>query len=81
MIDIINNDSNYTIISTQVQYGQVIRTCKQEDVRNECERIRKLYEFSAKNNDNKTHSIIEVVNNETGEIREYWNSEQNKVLF
>lgn len=81
MIDIINDNSNYTIISTQVQYGQVIRTCKKEDVRSECEKIRKLYEFSAKNNDNNTHSRIEVVNNETGEIREYWNSENKQILF
>lgn len=67
----------YTIITTIYTIGQIIEPCEKEDVRAECERMRS---FENVQNENE-HLIIEVVNNDTGEIREYYNSNENKIKF
>lgn len=67
----------YTIIATVYTIGQIIKPCEKEQVRNECERLRKLHNVQY----GMEHLIIEVANNETGEIREYYNSAENKIQF
>lgn len=67
----------YTIITTIYTIGQIIAPCKKEEVRKECERMIKLHNVQSRNE----HLIVEVVNNETGEIREYYNSNNNKIQF
>lgn len=69
--------NNYTIICTELYYGQITQVCKKEDVRKECERLKMVSKHSAEN----TYWQIEVVNNETGEIREYWNNKENTIKF
>ena len=67
----------YTIITTIYTIGQIINPCEKEEVRAECEHMRSLGNVQNEN----SHLIIEVVNNETGEIREYYNSKDNKIKF
>lgn len=67
----------YTIITTIYTIGQIIKPCEKEEVRKQCENMRKLHNVQIENE----HLIIEVVNNETNEIREYYNSKDNKIKF
>lgn len=73
-----NNLANkYTIITTIYKVGQIISIEPKENVRTQCEKIRKMHNLQNTNE----HMIIEVVNNETGEMREYWNSNSNEIKF
>lgn len=78
--DFAYNKDKYTIICTEFQYGQITVTKEQKEVRNECERLKQMF---GKNiiNDKNIYIRIEVINNSTGEIREYWNNHDNKKLF
>lgn len=69
--------NNYTIICTELYYGQITQVVKKEDVRKECERLKMI----SKNAPENAYWQIEVVNNETGEIREYWNNKENTIKF
>lgn len=68
--------NEYTILVTAFTCGSIAENCKKEQVRSECERLKKIFSIS-------THDYIriEVVNNESGEIREFWNNKQDKELF
>lgn len=76
-------DNKYTIITTYVKYGQHIQHVKKEDVRKMCEWQKENFKFqkSRFSNTKNVHMQIEVVNNQTGEIREFWNSQDNKINF
>lgn len=74
------NKDKYTIICTEFQYGQIIETKEQNEVRNECERLKRIF-GNEKIKDKDIYIRIEVVNNCTGEIREYWNNHENKIQF
>lgn len=84
MVQSTNNASNnrdmgykYTIITTIYKVGQIVSVEPKENVKTQCEKIRKLHNLQ----DTNEHMIIEVVNNETGEMREYWNSNNNEIKF
>lgn len=66
----------YTILATVFTCGSITEQCDKEQVREECERLKKTMSIS-------THDYIriEAINNETGEIREYWNNHNNKIEF
>lgn len=68
--------SEYTILVTSMYYSHMTIPITKENVRSECERLRGVLMFGE-----DTYKQIEIVNNETGEIREYWNSKQNETLF
>lgn len=70
----------YTIICTQYTFGQIIEAVEKYRVKNECEKLQKMFSNN-KINDKNTYVQIEVVNNNTGEIREYWNNHENKIQF
>lgn len=70
------DQDKYTIICTYISYGQMINVCPKDDVKRQCEVLRRTHSIES-----KSHMQIEVVNNNTGEIREYWNSEKNKIQF
>lgn len=73
-------EDKYTIIWTIHTYGSVTQIVEKNQVKAECERIRKV--SSAANNEPKNRfESIEVVNNNTGEIREYWNNHNNEIQF
>lgn len=67
----------YTIIWTELQYGQMVLKKNKDQVKEECERLRKISKIA----DADRYIRIEVMNDETGEIREYWNNKQNETLF
>ena len=69
--------TKYTIIFSLVTEGHIVEVVNKKIVKSECERLKKIASIS----DNKTYARIEVVNNETGEIREYWNNSDNKINF
>lgn len=76
----------YTIIYTIIRHGNVTEVVDKDKVRSECERFKTAHaldeHFKKKLGDNThTYCRIEVVNNDTGEIREYWNSHDNKIQF
>ena len=76
----------YTIIYTEIRHGSITEIVDKDKVRNECEQLKSIHEldkhFKKKLGDNThTDCRIEVINNETGEIREYWNSHDNKIEF
>lgn len=68
----------YTIIATEHHYGQIVQTLPKEKVRAECERLRKLFSLAKKE---EAYCQIEVVNTDTGEVREYWNNHNNELQF
>lgn len=69
--------NDYTIIATNMYYGQIIEPVAKEKVRSECKRIKKILSIGQEN----TYQRIEVVNNQTGEIREFWNNHDNIIQF
>lgn len=68
--------NEYTILVTSLYHSHMTIPISKENVRNECERLRKILTYGE-----DTYKQIEVVNNETGEVREYWNNKQNETLF
>lgn len=73
----IYTNNKYTIIATFHTCGSITVTLEKEHVRKECERLKKLYDLGSEG----CYARIEVVNNQTGEIREFWNSSDKKELF
>lgn len=69
----------YTILCTHHTYGSVSEVVEKEKVKSECERLKKV--FSSPINEKNTFTIIEVINNDTGEIREFWNNKENIINF
>lgn len=69
--------NDYTVLLTVFTYGSEAVPCEGEKVREQCERLRNIAKISTGN----VYQRIEVVNNNTGEIREYWNNHENKILF
>lgn len=69
--------SEYTILMSVHSYGHAAIPCNKEEVRKHCENLIACNKLA----DAETFINIEVVNNETGEIREYWNNKQNQTLF
>lgn len=69
--------NEYTIIFSVHSYGHATIPCNKEDVRRNCENLITCNKLA----DKETFMCIEVVNNETGEIREYWNNKQDLRLF
>lgn len=67
----------YTIIFTQLCYGQIITQKDKSEIRYECEKLKKLSSLQKED----AYIRIEVVNNNTGEIREYWNNQDNEIKF
>lgn len=67
----------YTILAVHHTYGHICEIVEKEKVREECERLRKIFSYPKE----KTYTKIEVINNETGEVREYWNNSNNKLKF
>lgn len=67
----------YTIITTIHTYGSMTQVVEKNKVREECERLKKTLDKI----DAPSYRRIEVVNNETGEIREFWNNQDNKIQF
>ena len=76
-IDAISQKYKYTIIFTRHQYGQMIYAVDKEQVKTECEKLKHLNKL----NDENAYIRIEVINNNTGEIREYWNNKENEIKF
>ena len=74
-IDAISQKDKYTIIFTRFQYGQMIYAVDKEKVKTECEKLKHLNKLNEEN----AYIRIEVVNNNTGEIREYWNNKENTI--
>lgn len=72
-----STNNKYTIICTQFQYGQITEIVDKENVRKECERLKNVFNKDFIN----TYIQVEVINNETGEIREYWNNKKNEIQF
>lgn len=70
-------ENKYTIICTLFTYGSITKCVNKEEVRKECERLKKICKIGME----KCYQTIEVINNETGEIREYWNNHNNKINF
>lgn len=70
-------NDKYTIIFTRFMYGQMIQVVEKEKVKTECEKLKHLNKL----NDEGAYIRIEVVNNNTGEIREYWNNKENTINF
>lgn len=70
-------ENKYTIICTLFTYGCISQSVKKEEVKKECERLKKIFELAKE----QCYQRIEVVNNETGEIREYWNNHNNTINF
>ena len=70
-------EEKYTIIATEFHYGQIIQNVNKEDVRINCEKLKKLFNLAKEN----AYCRIEVINNQTGEMREYWNNHENKINF
>lgn len=71
--------SKYTIICTQHTYGSLAKVVEKDNVRDECERLRKI--FSKPLCKENAYTRIELINNETGEIREFWNNRENTIKF
>lgn len=71
--------NKYTILCTQHTYGSISKVVEKEQVRAECERIKKV--FSSRLCKENAYTRIEVINNETGEIREFWNNKDNIINF
>ena len=69
--------SRYALITTVFHYGSKTEWTEKENVKSICEKEK------AKYNDTNIESYvrIEVVNTDTGEIREYWNNHDNKINF
>lgn len=70
-------ENKYTIICTLFTYGNITECVNKEDVKSECERLKKICTIGME----KCYQTIEVINNETGEIREYWNNQKNTINF
>lgn len=75
------NAGTYTIIKTYHQYGQKISICNKKDVRKKLESDVKWTILNDKRYKDNCYIQIDVVNNETGEIRQYWNNRQMETLF
>lgn len=73
-------ENTYTIIWTVHTYGNITEVVEKSKVKTECERLHKLSVIGG-NEQKNTFKTIEVVNNETGEIREYWNNFDNQIQF
>lgn len=69
--------SRYAIITTHFQYGSKTEWTEKENVKSICEKEKAKYN----NTNRETYVRIEVVNTDTGEIREYWNNHENKINF
>lgn len=69
--------NKYTIIAAVHTYGSITQVVPKEKVREECERLKKVLSVG----EAPKYIQIEVVNNETGEIREFWNNADNKINF
>lgn len=67
----------YTIICTSYREGKIEKQVEGKKVRKECERLRKVMSSRLVTN----YVRIEVQNNDTGEIREYWNNGNNTIQF
>lgn len=67
----------YTIICNILTTGHITEVIEKDKVRAECERLKNLTKLG----DEHTYMRIEVVNNETGEVREYWNNQENVIKF
>ena len=70
-------EDKYTIICNILTTGHITKIVSKENVRKECERLKNLNKIT----DSHTYMRIEVVNNSTGEIREYWNNKENEIKF
>ena len=69
--------NDYTVLLTVFRYGSEAVPCKKEDVRNQCERLKALSKIVQ----GEAYMRIEAINNQTGEISEYWNNKDNKIEF
>lgn len=69
----------YTILATIHTYGSIATTHPANEVKPECERLRKVLSFGA--GEDTIYKRIEVINNDTGEVREYWNNHNNEIKF
>lgn len=70
-------ENKYTIILAQYTYGSLTQVVNKDQVIAECERLKAIFSKQPE----KCYTIIEVVNNQTGECREYWNNHDNKINF
>lgn len=70
-------EEKYTILFTEFHYGNITIVVNKDKVRQECERIKNMSELAKEN----AYMRIEVVNNQTGEIREYWNNHDKIIMF
>lgn len=70
-------EEKYTILFTEYHFGNITIVVDKDKVRKECERIKSMSKLANEN----AYMRIEVVNNQTGEIREYWNNHDNKIMF
>lgn len=64
----------YTILATIWTYGSIAQVVEKDKVRPECERLKNALSVGS----TPAYKRIEVINNETGEIREYWNNQKTK---
>lgn len=69
--------NSYTIICSHYTYGIMTQQADAAHVREECEKLKSLSKLVKEN----CYTQIEVVNNATGEVREYWNNTEDKTLF
>lgn len=69
--------SKYTILATIHTYGSIAQVVEGENVRKECERLKGALEVGSA----PAYKRIEIINNETGEIRTYWDNQNNDIQF
>ena len=79
--------AKYTILQTWHEYGSIAQIVDKDKVKiicesaMKCEKLRMRYKCIKGIIPLNVYYRIEVVNNETGEIREYWNNKENKIKF
>ena len=79
--------AKYTILQTWHEYGSLAQVVEEKKVRTICESavkheiLKKRYRINKGIDTPNIYCRIEVINNETGEIREYWNNQENKIKF
>lgn len=71
----------YTIICTKFTEGSIAEVVEKIQVKSECERLKKVMYNPKLEDTQNTYVRIEVVNNNTGEIREFWNNKENTINF
>lgn len=71
----------YTIICTKFTEGSIAEVVEKIQVKGECERLQKVMYNPKLEDTQNTYVRIEVVNNDTGEIREFWNNKENTINF